>query len=160
MKIKIKRVWYSRDKKAKEAAQEAAKDPKKPNTLQNALNKKDFKVLICSPSNGGCDELTRRIKHLKTKSHSSLHMLSRDTSGFNIVRVGRPDSIHQDCQDIALDNLAKTKIEELVCRKHSEKSDSLMDHYNHLKTTEINLVKKINNLKLSSSNQNIVSFKI
>lgn len=121
------------------------------------MNKKlsNFKILICSPSNGGCDELTRRIKSLITKKNSNLSTfeMKRD---FNLVRIGRSDNIHRDCEDVTLDILSRKKLDELVCNKQMEKSNSLQEHYKHLKNTEQILSKKIKALKTGNSNEKIV----
>lgn len=108
------------------------------------------KLLICSPSNGGCDELTRRLKahrdHHKTKS-----FLSYSNKEFLIVRLGRTESMHRDCEQVYFDNLVKIKLDELIRKKELEKSSSLKSHYVELETKENILRKKIKALKASSS---------
>lgn len=106
--------------------------------------KRKFRLLICSPSNGGCDELTRRLKVLRKDRTSALQNLT-------IVRVGRNENIHTDCDDVGFDAMVKAKIDELICKKQLEKTSSLKDHYNTLLSTERNLKKKIEILKTSSS---------
>lgn len=114
--------------------------------------KRRFRLLICSPSNGGCDELTRRIKLMRKDRTSALHNIEAQRGHrFCIIRVGRSDSIHSDCDDVGFDAMVKTKIDQLICKKQSERSRSLMEHYNHLLTTENNLRKKIQMLKSGSS---------
>lgn len=119
-------------------------------------NMNNFKMLICSPSNGGCDELTRRIKALKESKYSNLNTLNK--KDFTIVRVGRSESIHKDSDDFNLDFLCKKKFEDLLRKKQCEKSSSLHDHFKTLQNTENTLIKKIKLLKSSSTaNENIVS---
>ena len=90
----------------------------------------NLKILICSPSNGGCDELTRRFKSFKNKlRHEKIREL-------NVVRVGRIESMHRDCDEITLDNLSRKKFEELVTKKNCEKSNSLNEHYKQLTLRE------------------------
>lgn len=114
-------------------------------------------MLICSPSNGGCDELTRRLKKLKTKKNSSLQAIEQAKGSFRIVRIGRSDNIHRDCEEFMFESLLKSKIDELTCKKQSEKSKSLAEHYKSLKNTEVILTKKIQAVKASSNpNQNDV----
>lgn len=114
--------------------------------------KKKFRLLICSPSNGGCDELTRRLKKMRHDRTSVFHAIENSRGHrFNIIRVGRTDSIHSDCDDVGFDAMVKAKMDQLICKKQSERSSSLMEHYNTLITTENNLRKKIKLLKESSS---------
>jgi hypothetical protein len=70
----------------------------------------------------------------------------------NIVRVGRIESIHRDCDDMTLDNLARKKFESLVTKKNCEKSNSLNEHYKQLKCREETMRKKLKALKSGSSN--------
>jgi hypothetical protein len=113
-------------------------------------------MLICSPSNGGCDELTRRIKILKDSKYSNLNTLNK--KDFTIVRVGRSESIHKDSDDFNLEQLCKKKFEELLRKKQCEKSSSLHEHFKTLQNTENTLIKKIKLLKSSSANNvNLVS---
>lgn len=123
---------------------------------------KKFRLLICSPSNGGCDELTRRIKMLRHERTSALHAFENWRGHrFSIVRVGRADSIRSanDGDDVGFDAMVKSRIDQLICKKQSERSSSLMEHYKTLITAENNLRKKIQMLKSSSSvNKNDASF--
>ena len=99
--------------------------------------KKKFRLLICSPSNGGCDELTRRLKQLRKDRTSALHAVeSMRGSKLSIVRVGRSESIHADCDDVVFEVMVKGKIDELMMKKQSERSNSLSDHYHTLLNTE------------------------
>lgn len=126
------------------------------------MAKSKFRLLICSPSNGGCDELTRRLKQMRKDRTSAIHAIeSWRGHRFNIIRVGRADSIHSDCDDVGFEAMVKAKVDQLICKKQSERSSSLAEHYNTLLTTENNLRKKISILKTSSTtNQNNASFKI
>lgn len=128
-------------------------------TGKEALNKKlnSFKLLICSPSNGGCDELTRRIINLRNKKNSSINPIEIKRE-FNIVRVGRNDNIHRDCEEVTLEVLYKKKFDELICKKQLEKSNSLKEHYNNLKNTEQIMRQKLKAFKNSNANEKAVNF--
>ena len=67
-----------------------------------------MKLMISAPSNGGCDELARRIIAWKGKK-----MSENNSVQLNIVRVGRLEKIHDDCDDFVLDNLVKKKLGEM-----------------------------------------------
>lgn len=124
------------------------------------LKSRKFRLLICSPSNGGCDELTRRLKQARIDRSSAFHALEQQQKRrLSIIRIGRVESIHADCDDVGFDQMVKAKIDELAFKKQSEKSVSLKENYNSLLNTEKNLRKKIEAMKTSSStNKNDVSY--
>lgn len=105
---------------------------KQPKTNEKKLS---LKILICSPSNGGCDELVRRIKKLKEKSGSAISekVLCREVK---IVRVGRTENIHKDCEEMTLDYAFKKAFDQLIMEKKTAKSESLMSHYKSLQFHE------------------------
>jgi senataxin len=106
-----------------------------------------LKILVCSPSNGGCDELARRLKREIDKNN--LHF---DDKEFALVRIGRPESIHKDCESIMFEELVRKKSINLA---HLQRSGSLSNHYETLKTTEKNFKNKIEIAK-NSSNTNMM----
>lgn len=125
--------------------------------------------MICSPSNGGCDELTRRLKHSRNTDRSSaLYAIhhgqagsSSSLSGVRIVRVGRSEGIHSDCDDVGFESMVKIKMDELMCKRQADRSSSWMQHYNELVMAERTLKMKIHALKSSSAAaapKNAVSF--
>ena len=105
-----------------------------------------MKLLVCSPSNGGCDELARRLKHDIDKD-----LIQVGDKEFALVRIGRMESIHGDCESIMIDRLVKKKAITF------ERSDSLTNHYKDLEIKEKNIKNKIDIAK-SSSNYAFVSF--
>ena len=94
---------------------------------------------MCSPSNGGCDELTRRLKFDVDND-----LIQIDNKEFGLVRVGRIESIHNDCDSILLEKLAAKKA---TCFEKAEKSDSLTEHYEAMKKMQKDLENKIRNAK-------------
>ena len=115
----------------------------------------NFKLLICSPSNSGCDEITRRIKEIKHKQ-----VLKVDQKkDIMIVRLGRTDNMHKDGEEFNLDVLSRRRFEELMTKKQCEKSKSLQEFYTTFITKENNYIKKRNALKASNQpNLNQVIF--
>ena len=105
-------------------------------------------MLVCSPSNGGCDELARRLKHDIDKD-----LIQVGDKEFALVRIGRMESIHDDCDSIVLENLVKKKT---VNIEEAKRNESLSIHYESLKATEKNLQQKIDDPK-HCSNLNLVS---
>ncbi|ORX60067.1 hypothetical protein BCR36DRAFT_50492 [Piromyces finnis] len=63
---------------------------------EKALPKK-IKILVCAPSNAGCDEIVRRLKRGVQKNNSELYKPK-------LVRIGT-EAIHPDCKDVTLDAL-------------------------------------------------------
>ncbi|RNA26770.1 putative helicase senataxin [Brachionus plicatilis] len=120
----------------------AAKQPK--------VNEKNLnlKIMICSPSNGGCDELTRRIKKLKEQTWSAIYerVLQREAK---VVRVGRTESIHKDCEEMTLDFLYKKAFDQLMMEKKTTKSESLTSHYKNLQFHEKKFTIRVKEFKTS-----------
>eukprot|EP00833_Pecoramyces_ruminatium_P010443 jgi/Orpsp1_1/1184475/evm.model.c7180000089668.1 len=63
---------------------------------EKALPKK-VKILVCAPSNAGCDEIVRRLKRGVQKSDGQIYKPK-------LVRIGT-EAIHPDCKDVTLDAL-------------------------------------------------------
>jgi senataxin len=117
-------------------------------------NKNKFKVLICSPSNGGCDEITRRLIRLRNHYFTQ----SDNPNEFSIVRVGRSESMNKDCASVNLDSLWKSKLQDIIHKKRCNVSQSLIVHNQKLLETEQTLKKKISLLEKNASNkQNTVN---
>ena len=107
----------------------------------NNHQQQQFKLLIWSPSNGGCYELVRKISDIRRSNKSYLKTLcNRD---IKIIRLGRNESIHMDSGEFNLDTLSKKKCEELICKTQAEKTTSLNDQYKNFKNIEKMLDSKI-----------------
>jgi hypothetical protein len=118
-------------------------DPKPNDTRYN------FKLLICSPSNGNCDELARRMKELKNKEI----MNSNKKKTISIVRLGRSETLNKELEEFNFEILTKKRVEDLTRKKQTEKSSSLQEYYKSMQNREIILRKRIKTLK-SSTNSN------
>ncbi len=96
------------------------------------LKKNHLKILICSPSNAGCDEIARRLK---------------DDKNLKIVRVGKDGAANQDCEQINLNFLAKNKYQELVKREQIKKSESLSGQVKNFDSKENLFKQRIKDIK-------------
>ncbi|XP_062507770.1 uncharacterized protein LOC134184168 isoform X2 [Corticium candelabrum] len=83
---------------------------------QNTSGK--VRVLLCAPSNGGIDELVRRLIPeiklcigRKQVEGPTGHVFSQDTQ---IVRIGRPSAIHSDVKPFSLDSLVDQRLSQEV----------------------------------------------
>lgn len=77
-----------------------------------------------------------------------------------MVRVGRQDIMHEDCQSVSLDCLFRKKYEILLRKKQCDKSGSLRMHFEKLMENEKNIKSRIKILKESKSgNENQVTFR-
>ena len=94
---------------------------------------------MCLPSNGGCDELTHRLKFDVDND-----LIQIDNKEFGLVRLGRIESIHDDFDSILLEKLAAKNA---TCFEKAEKSDSLTEHYEAMKKMQKDLENKIRNAK-------------
>ena len=101
------------------------------NHQQNVLRRNKLKILICSPSNYGCDEIVRRLSCDKELS---------------VVRVGVSNSIHADSDKINFNNLVKKKFQELLNKKQCEKSSSLREQYESFTLRESQFRKRLKEL--------------
>ena len=111
---------------------------------KNKKNKKKqpIRILICSPSNTGCDELLRKISSNCTSSSQSYLKILGHTN-LKIVRLGRSDRIHADSRDFNFDILVMAKYEEYI-EKYSKKVAIRIKNINE----------KIENAKKSDSQLN------
>ena len=78
----------------------------------------NIKLLICSPSNSGCDELTRKIISAKNSSNSYLNSIF-------LVRVGGSKIMPSDLDKFSLEYIANKRYKELVRKSITEDMDSL-----------------------------------
>lgn len=123
---------------------------------ESKKNEKKFnlKIMICSPSNGGCDELARRLKKLKDTSGSAISekVLRREA---NIVRVGRCENIHKDCEEMTLEFLFKKTFDHFMMEKKTAKSESLMSHYKTLQSHEKKFSIRVKEFKTSGKEKEV-----
>ena len=61
-------------------------------------NKKSLRILICAPSNAAIDEIVIRLLHIRS-------ILKQKR--FNMVRIGRSESMHPKTKDISVPQIAK-----------------------------------------------------
>lgn len=134
---------------------ELKKNPAMSKTDQEKLNNKrgsskNAKILICSPSNSNCDEITRRIKELKSRPLLRPNNTKTDCS---ILRLCSREANAREFDDFNLEILYKKHLNELINRKQCDKSSSLKEHYSNLKMKESALKKKIKILKNSNESE-------
>jgi len=94
-----------------------------------------LKILVCAPSNGGCDVLARRLKFEVDND-----LIQIDDKEFGLVRVGITESIHNDVGSIWLGTLAAKMVENA-----KKEIDSLNEHYEAIKKMQTDLEIKIKN---------------
>lgn len=112
---------------------------------QKVIKKNNLKLLVCSPSNAGCDEIARRLKECKELA---------------IVRVGVSGSIHRDCEEFSLSVLARKKYQELLNKEQCKKSASLKEQDETFRSRETLFRKRLRQLKAEAvPNVDYVSFK-
>ena len=109
----------------------------------------NIKILICSPSNGGCDEIARRLKAFNREYFSATKR------HLSIVRLGRFEQMHKDIEDLYIDNLTKSKVTELITKSQCEKSNSIQQSYKNFIETEKNLKDKIALMRRTTKNNNL-----
>ena len=105
----------------------------KPNDQQKVARK--LKLMICSPSNAGCDEIVRRLCRKKD---------------WSVVRVGVNTSIHTDSDEMNFNNLVKKKFQELLNKELCKKSSSLKEQHHTFQTRESLFRKRLRDLKTAS----------
>jgi hypothetical protein len=107
---------------------------------KNNLNQSEtpLKILVCSPSNGGCDELARRLK--RDIDNNLIQIQNRE---YGIVRIGRTESIHRDCDSISFDHLVRKKFETQNLIGLENCSNSVQAHFESIITKEKNLKMKL-----------------
>ncbi|KAI9032126.1 AAA domain-containing protein [Hyaloraphidium curvatum] len=62
--------------------------------------RKGTHLLVCAPSNAGCDEIVRRLK-------AGINLPNGETLKIKVVRVGTSDAVHPENLDVFLDNLVQ-----------------------------------------------------
>lgn len=70
-------------------------------SLNNA--KRGAHILVCAPSNAGCDEIVRRLK-------TGVSLPNGELLKLKVVRVGTSEAIHPENLDVFLDNLVQEQL--------------------------------------------------
>ena len=83
-------------------------------------------------------------------------MVQFNQRDLSVVRVGRIDNMHKDCEDVGLENLARKKYEEMMNKKAFENSSSHQKHHDHLKNMENTLSKRLQALSSSTSSNKVM----
>ena len=95
-------------------------------TLSSGGSRKKMKILICCPSNGGCNEIVRRLIDVFTRKTTDETASKRKFVGhsitwlkqyfilvpFKLIRCARGGAISQDIENVSLDTLAQKRLEE------------------------------------------------
>ncbi|XP_078697928.1 putative helicase senataxin isoform X2 [Branchiostoma floridae x Branchiostoma belcheri] len=72
------------------------------------------RVLLCAPSNAGIDELVRRmireVRQGEEEKENTKRFYTGNCGDLNLVRLGRPASIHPDVQGFSLDNIVEKQL--------------------------------------------------
>ncbi|CAF1228145.1 unnamed protein product [Adineta ricciae] len=78
-------------------------------TLSSGGSRKKMKILICCPSNGGCNEIVRRLIDVFTRKATDE---TASKLPFKLIRCARGGAISQDIENVSLDTLAQKRLEE------------------------------------------------
>ncbi|KAI8502706.1 hypothetical protein Bbelb_194080, partial [Branchiostoma belcheri] len=83
------------------------------------------RVLLCAPSNAGIDELVRRmireVRQGEEEKENSKRFYTGNCGDLNLVRLGRPASIHPDVQGFSLDNIVEKQLKSFTKEVESSK---------------------------------------
>ncbi|CAF4029487.1 unnamed protein product [Rotaria sp. Silwood2] len=78
-------------------------------------SKKKIKILICCPSNGGCNEIVRRlIDVFARKTTDSNTDQAASKLPFKLIRCARGGGVSRDIENLSLDVLAQKRLEEVL----------------------------------------------
>ncbi|XP_035685869.1 probable helicase senataxin isoform X2 [Branchiostoma floridae] len=92
-----------------------------PPTPQNSKPR----VLLCAPSNAGIDELVRRmirdVHEGEEEKENKRRFYKGNCGDLNLVRLGRPASIHPDAQGFSLDNIVEKQLQSFTKEVESSK---------------------------------------
>jgi len=103
---------------------------------EKALPKK-VKILVCAPSNAGCDEIVRRLKRGVQKGNGEIYKPK-------LVRIGT-EAIHPDCKDVTLDALVDDLFSnDMVSQSNISKSNQ---NESNLRTQLEDIHKKLEDLR-------------
>ncbi|CAF0839892.1 unnamed protein product [Rotaria sordida] len=86
-----------------------------PTISSSGVSKKKMKILICCPSNGGCNEIVRRLIDVfarKTTDSNSDQTVSK--LPFKLIRCARGGGVSRDIENLSLDVLAQKRLEEVL----------------------------------------------
>jgi len=86
--------------------------------LQEKALPKKVKILVCAPSNAGCDEIVRRLKRGVQKSDGQIYKPK-------LVRIGT-EAIHPDCKDVTIEALVDDLFSnDIVSQNNINKSNQM-----------------------------------
>ncbi|CAF4773373.1 unnamed protein product [Rotaria sp. Silwood1] len=86
-----------------------------PTISSSGTSKKKIKILICCPSNGGCNEIVRRLIDVfarKTTDANTDQTASK--LPFKLIRCARGGGVSRDIENLSLDVLAQKRLEEVL----------------------------------------------
>jgi len=83
----------------------------------NSKNQKSLRILVCAPSNAAIDEIVLRLLIARSSFKPKY-------GGFNIVRIGRLESMHPMARNISVTELARRYITQI---NQSFKREEIMD---------------------------------
>ncbi|UJR28955.1 hypothetical protein I4U23_010172 [Adineta vaga] len=82
-----------------------------PTITSSGGSQKKMKILICCPSNGGCNEIVRRLLDVfarKTTDQTTSQL------PFKLIRCARGGGVSEDIENVSLDVLAQKRLEEVL----------------------------------------------
>ncbi|CAM4853435.1 unnamed protein product [Rotaria socialis] len=84
-------------------------------TISSSGTSKKIKILICCPSNGGCNEIVRRLIDIfARKTTDSNANQTTPNLPFKLIRCARGGAVSQDIESLSLDVLARKRLEEVL----------------------------------------------
>ncbi|KYN05228.1 putative helicase senataxin [Cyphomyrmex costatus] len=117
--------------------------------LYGCQDKKSLRILVCAPSNAAIDEIVKRLLNVRS---------SLKQKRFNMVRIGRLESMHPLAKDISVSQIAKrhlTNIGKQVTTDNCiEDLSSLLARINSVKT-ELENIQNIHEEKRYSLNRQL-----
>ncbi|XP_012528723.1 uncharacterized ATP-dependent helicase C29A10.10c isoform X2 [Monomorium pharaonis] len=104
-------------------------------------DEKSLRILVCAPSNAAIDEIVLRLLNIRS---------TLKQKRFNMVRIGRPESMHPMVKNISVTELARRHMNQLTKSQKTSLNNSLAD------TEDISILQaRINSLETElESNQN------
>jgi len=98
----------------------------------NLKNQKSLRILVCAPSNAATDEIVLRLLSARSSFKPRY-------GGFNIVRIGRLESMHPMAKNISVTELARRYVTQInQSTKKEEIAEDLQKRMNSLQNTLAN----------------------
>jgi len=86
-----------------------------PTITSSVVPKKKPKILICCPSNGGCNEIVRRLIDVFGRKPTEETTDQKKTIlPFKLIRCARGGGVSEDIENVSLDILAQKRLEEVL----------------------------------------------